>query len=544
MTRVAPVTSVEVLVADRDGELDAALALAHQLQLAAGHDGGLSHRVEAFRLLARVRRHRGEPFAALESAGHAARLIRLPRLTTDERLAASVTLEVAACAVEAHDPSSAIGLAERWRHDDDPRLAARAWSVTGRALLERGDVDGAVSALCNAVAETERTPGHTDASWPRVLLGLALTRAAEARQAGRLLEEDLAAWAGGNQRRLRIGHGLVLAENRVARGRIAEAWALLKQVRRDLAACTGLGAEERLLYRLRAECLAAWGQVAEARGELSRIRTGDDGVTDHSHSRPHAPVPPRASPFTLGTDAGQGSSPVALLSRSSSRSRLQALVDPARSRDVERVRLILDDFATHRGTRTIEAASWLIAQIECLDGDPDEARAQAIAYVEAGAALRECRGGPFLLHSERALRRALTALGRLEGMGLWLARGRMELARTLHAYGRMKEALDHALLGVQELDGVRFLMQTRRHRDTWTAAEIGPSMDFAIELAFTCGDTTVASDLIVFSRTAGIVAPHLRDAGEADIPLLPVPRLHYIDGGVSSMGSGGECRFC
>ena len=173
-----------------------------------------------------------------------------------------------------------------------------------------------------------------------------------------------------------------------------------------------------------------------------------------------------------------------------------------------------------------------------------ETRAQAIAYVEAGAALRDCRGGPFLLHSKRALRRSLVALARLEGMGLWLARGRIELARTLSVAGEREEALSHALLGVQELDRVRVSMQARRHRDTWMAAEIGPSMDLAIELAVACGETSIASDLIVFSRAAGVVAPHLRDSGEADIPLIPVPLLRYIDGGVSSLGSGGECRFC
>lgn len=540
MTHVAPATRDEVLAADRAGDLDTALALAHRLQLAAGQGGGLPDRVEAFRMLARVLRHRGNPVGAREAASHAARLTRLPRLRQEERLAAAVTLDLAACEVEAGDPMEALQLAERWHHDADPKLAGRAWSVTGRAMLERGDVDGAVSAFCNAAAESPRTRRH-GATWPRVMLALALTRAAEAQYAGRILEEDLADWVGrDDRRRLRIGHGLVLAENRVARGDVAGASELLTSIRRDLRACTGLGAEERMMRRLRAECLASWGQVAEARGELARITEVDGGAS----ARPHTDTPARP-PARQALTALRPVAPRAVPeARSSARSRLRALVDPARTRDVEEVRRFLDGFVLHGGNRTAEQASWLLRRVEGLDGDPVESRAQAIAYVEAGAALRDCRGGPFLLHSERALRRSLVALARLEGMGLWLARGRIELARTLSVAGEPEEALSHALLGVQELDRVRVSMQARRHRDTWMAAEIGPSMDLAIELAVACGETSIASDLIVFSRAAGVVAPHLRDSGEADIPLIPVPLLRYIDGGVSSLGSGGECRFC
>jgi len=52
-------------------------------------------------------------------------------------------------------------------------------------------------------------------------------------------------------------------------------------------------------------------------------------------------------------------------------------------------------------------------------------------------------------------------------------------------------------------------------------------------------DAALAADLITFSRVAGVLVPQ----DDRQVPLVPVPRLRYIDGTESQLGSTGSCNF-
>lgn len=87
-------------------------------------------------------------------------------------------------------------------------------------------------------------------------------------------------------------------------------------------------------------------------------------------------------------------------------------------------------------------------------------------------------------------------------------------------------------------------MQSYDLRRNWLHEEIHPAFNLAIELAHRCARNDIAADLVVFSRASGVPGP----VGSTSSPgretrLMPVPRLHYIDGSASLLGSGGECRF-
>ena len=61
-------------------------------------------------------------------------------------------------------------------------------------------------------------------------------------------------------------------------------------------------------------------------------------------------------------------------------------------------------------------------------------------------------------------------------------------------------------------------------------------IELGIELALQRGRADIASDLIVFSRTAGFVAAEIpgTDREQADLPLLPVPHQRDLDAMSSS----------
>ena len=100
------------------------------------------------------------------------------------------------------------------------------------------------------------------------------------------------------------------------------------------------------------------------------------------------------------------------------------------------------------------------------------------------------------------------------------------------------QALDLLVRGIQGLDEQRFQMLNRSYRDGWLTRREHPAVARAIELA-SGTDAALAADLITFSRITGVLVPR----GERQVPLVPVPRLRYIDGTESRLGSTGSCNF-
>ena len=102
----------------------------------------------------------------------------------------------------------------------------------------------------------------------------------------------------------------------------------------------------------------------------------------------------------------------------------------------------------------------------------------------------------------------------------------------------LDESLDLLVRGIQGLDEQRFQMLNRSHRDGWLTRWEHPAIARAIELA-SGTDAALAADLITFSRVAGVLVPQ----DDRQVPLVPVPRLRYIDGTESRLGSAGSCNF-
>lgn len=506
--------SPDWLTPDLDGDLDTALGRARLLLLQAGESGDPRRRIEALLSLARVLRHRADR-ASLEEAMSAAtiatRLIRLPSISTDDILRGRVELECASCLVQGGRVDEAQDRAWPWRDRPELRLAGWAWLVIGQAQAAQGSISAAVAALANAVAEFQRGPRANRVVGTKIRLAETLCRGGFIDAAAAVLKE-IREWSESRgARRLHADYFLVLAHVRYAQGDVGEAIQILtKRVGRRLASCRGTVALWERYHRQYATCLRMWEQTGKAEeqareaDELSLLLpTGESGKAPKP-----APVPRAAAPHRLATHRF----PV--------------------QRDIEQ-----EIHDALQGMRTDDHAYRVVALLEEIQGRPDGERAEVMRLIMAGEKMLAIGAGLF---AERCLRRALVRIVWLPGMELPRAQAQICLAKVL-AGAKPSEALDLLLHALQTVDEQRYLMTEKVWRGNWLRRKLHPAFELAIELATRCDRIEEAADLIVFSRASGIVTAS-GDSEKPGVPrLLPVPRLHYIDGSVSVLGGGGEC---
>lgn len=553
--------SDRILAADRRGELTEAHRLAGRLVLEASRTGDLRRHVDALLLLARTHRHSRDAASlrrAREAAGLAVGLTGMRPLRPDTRVRARAELEHAACLVEGGRLDEGFVAAAQWRSDEDAALAGWAWTAMGQARLILGRTGEAVAQLSNAVAEFERAPGRRRVYVSRILLATALTRAGDLEQGAEILDADLSHWCAADMTRLRIEHHLALAENRRLRGDISGARELLEGTAAMFRSCTGMQAVKVRLHQQQAACELDWRQDGAAARRFRQAESVRAGLTAEWGDRVVPARVPRHAAAQLLRGGSMRESPAqdylhgqlavtaqelagAMTNGAAAGSVALPAADPvgrSLGMDVRRIvedaeRLIGPRGDRRQGTISEQGVSALMARLEELGGVETE-RLEAGLLLRAGEVLASLRE-PRVLEAERLLRRSLVRLARLPGMGLALARANVALASTLRDAGRAEEALPFALRGVEILDAERFRMDSRRVRAAWREAQ-APAFECAIDLARRCGRDDVAADLIIFSRAAGIVA-------ESVTRLVPVPRLRYLDGSVSSLGTEEQCLF-
>lgn len=503
------------LSANLDGDLDLALSRARIAVLRAGQVGDVRQRIDALLILARMLRHRADPASlqeALSTAMIAARLTLLPSIGEGDLLHGRAELESAACLVQGGRVAEGLERAWRWRDHPVARLAGWAWAVIGEALGLQDALSASVAAYANAVAEFQRWTRPNRESGTKIKLAEVLSRGGHVAAAAAVLDE-LADWRDNDPpARLLIEYYLALAEVQQAQGDIGaaletldrQAWPLLVP-RRALVAL-------RIRCHLRsAEYLTIWDQM--------------DDAAEHAR---HAEELRRQLPLARRS-AEQGDRPVPTRPGAKRLDQWDAGVE----RDITgEIRHAL------KSVRHPEQIRHVFALLEAMQGQPDAERAEVSMLIEAGEKLAPPHVATSL-YTERCLRRALVRVAWLPGMDLWRARGQLALARVLADAEQPKRALDLAVEAVQTLDEQRFKMRQRNFRSNWLQRSIHPSFELAIELAIRCGETEVAADLVTFSRAAGVIVA----SGEDGQHLLPVPKLHYIDGAESTLGSGGECRL-
>lgn len=538
-----------VLAADAAGDLVGAGEQAQRLVLAASRGGDVRAQIDALLLLARVSRHRRDAVSlrwARDAAGVAVQLTELPRLAADRGVRAAAALELAACLVAGGRHDEGFAIAGGHRSDVEAAIAGWAWTTMGQARLAQGRTREAVAALSNALAGFEREPGGRRAFTARVWLAVALTRVGDLEHGAGILEADLEYWRGSGLVRLQVEHHLALAESLRQRGLTAQARTVLGTVADLLRPCMGMDAVAVRLHQQWAACDLDWHQTRAAQNhviqaERIRARLMDAGARPAALGvpRPSAvqelgartPVP-NGGPYRDLADAAREladtmASEVPDVAGVSAFGGAVALSLNAEVRGL---------IARARRSRSLDddGAAVLFAQLESLGAVPDTERLEATLLVRAGELLHsldESRS----VGAERLLRRALVRLDRLPGMGLWRARAEVALAMTLRDAGRPDEALPYALRGVETLDAERFEMDARRTRSTWGKHQ-NAAFDCAIDLAHRCGRTDIAADLIIFSRAAGVVTESMKR-------LVPVPRLHYIDGTTSTLGRSEPTLF-
>lgn len=507
-----------------------------------------AQRVDAFRVQARILRHRDDPGSlrtACDAAAHAVRLATLPALAREPRVRALAELELAACLAASDRHDEAATIARRWLNDADPAVSGWAWTLLGETHTESGRFFTAVAALQNAQAEFARGDAQLRERSARILLGEALTRSGRLADAAATFDRDLDYWSQASApARIRVKYLVARAATLHQLGRIAEALTTLRTAERLLKTCTGMdGAWIRLQHQF-ADCLTEWGQFTQAETRLDQARATLSRIARSAPAGgyPPPPPPPRlAAPLQAEPQPGLAGVHQDLVrdearlaarlarrhgSRASIGNRRQAvgLLDQV-SQSI--------DFAKESGSAGTRAVTpHLVSQVARLQGVPGAERAEASALVDAAALLRGVGGPDSLLQSERLLRRALARLDLLDGMGICQARAMLELGLTLASTTRRNEALWWVLRGVERLDGQRFAMRKRDYRAAWLRNEIHPAFEVGIALALEQGRADIASDLIVFSRTAGFVAAEVpgSDGEHADLPLLRVPRAVGLDG--------------
>ncbi len=552
-------TRETILAADMRGDFETAQDLAGERVIESGRSGNIRGQVDALLLLARTHRHSRDAAVlrrARDAARLAVRLTRIPPLRGDDRLTARAELELAACLVEGGRLDEGFAVAANWRCDQDAAVAGWAWMSMGQSRLRSGKLREAIVQLSNAVAEFGRAPGGRRVRTSRIFLAAALTQAGDLAHGAEILDADLDYWRTADLPRLQIEHHLVLAENRRLRGDISGARTLLECTAALLGECKGMEATTVRVLQQQAACELDWDRTSSAgrffrRAEVARAGLAEETLTQGSpsvvprYSEPRrlaARRLPEAAPYGLYGDLASTARELAGIMGNRSAVGVDTRPRPA-DRSVSRhARRLVEDAERLVGPRadrrdanlSDQAVVALWSQLEELGGTPGAERLEASLLVRAGrvlAALRE----PRLLEAERLLRRALVRLPRLSGMELTRARASIALAESLRAAGRCHEALPFALDGVELVDAERFQMESGRMRKAWRK-EHAPAFECAIDLAQRCERTGLAADLIIYSRAAGVVA-------QSTARLLQLPRLHYIDGSMSSLGTDDECLF-
>ncbi|MFT3875640.1 MAG: hypothetical protein QM708_04305 [Propioniciclava sp.] len=125
----------EVLAADADGKLQDARRAAERLVLASNQQGSLRQQVEAIVLLARICRHSRDADSlrrGRDAAGIGVRLVRTPRLRTDEGLVIATELERAAGLVASGRFGEGWAAARQWCFYPEADLAGWVWTSMGR----------------------------------------------------------------------------------------------------------------------------------------------------------------------------------------------------------------------------------------------------------------------------------------------------------------------------------------------------------------------------------------------------------------------------
>lgn len=508
-------TISKALDLDRDGWNDEAVEAirSHQRDLL-DRGGSLDEIVEGFRAEARIQRHRSEACAlarACDSAQQAVLLGRLPAASRE--LAVPACLELAACRIRRGDPAGTQAIAGFTTHPD-AGIAGWAWRLLGEAALLAERPFEAVAALLNAVAENQRGKDKYHEAGTRVLLLLAFSRAGHLEDADRLALR-YGAPSDAPQGLLGIRFLLARAEHEHRSGRIGEALGTLKVAETRLGATSGLGVLCRELLTIRAGCLDDWCQPDEA----DRLRTEAGKLPLPAH---------------LATSANTSHT---LRDAQDATRWLGEIPHPGASTrtDPQAVAALLRDLAA-LPQRKPDHAAVVCRLLDSLAGRPGLERDEALLLLEAGSLLAES-GPEHRVAAERLLRRALVRLEFLEGAEQWLAQARVTLGQLLPDSER-DQALDLLVRGIQGLDEQRFQMLNRSYRDGWLTRREHPAIARAIELA-SGTDTALAADLIIFSRVAGVLVPR----GDRQVPLVPVPRLRYIDGTESRLGSTVSCNF-
>ena len=505
----------KALSLDRAGRNDEATEAIrrHQRRLL-DRGGSLDETIEAFRAEARIQRHRGEADAltrACDSARQAVLLSRLP--AASQELVAPTRLELGACQIRRGDPTGLQAIAGFTTHPD-AGIAGWAWRLLGEAALLAERPFDAVADLLNAVAENQRGKDDHHEAGTRILLLLAFSRA------GHLEDVDRLALRYGTpsnapQGLLGIRFLLAQAEHEHRSGRIGEALGTLEVADTRLDATSGLDVLRRELLTIRAGCLTDWCQPDEA----ARLRAEAETLPLPAHQ-----LPPASASHTL-RDAQDATRWLGEIPRPGASTRT----------DPQAVAAVLRDLAA-LPQRNADHAAVVVRLLDSLAGRPGLERDEALLLLEAGSLLAES-GPEHRVAAERLLRRALVRLEFLEGTEQWLAQARVTLGQLLPDSER-DQALDLLVRGIQGLDEQRFQMLNRSYRDGWLTRREHPAIARAIELASET-DAALAADLIVFSRIAGVLVP--RD--DRQVPLVPVPKLRYIDGTESRLGSTASCTF-
>ncbi len=543
-----------IRAADAAGDLIGAGTLAQRLVLAASGAGDLRGQADALLLLARVSRHRRTAASlrrARDAAGIAVELAGTTGLASDAAFRAAAELEQAASLVASGHLDEGFAIAAVHRSAERAAIAGWSWTTMGQARLAQGVHREAVAALSNALAEFQRDAASRRVYVARIALAVALTRAGHIDDGAAILDADIDYWASSGIRRLQIEHHLALAENLRQRGSTAKSRKRLAEVAGLLEPCTGMDATTVRLHQQRAACDLDWHLVNDARKRITTAEAIRVQLAEGEAAGPVAAGVPRpAVPQPLGARGGQPTLPTRDLHHDLADA-AQELADATASEtpdalpgtlalsgsavlELGREVRSLVAWAKRSGTLDDHAIGGLLVRLESLGTVPDAERLEATMLVRAGKLLRTL-DQPRLLDAERLLRRALIRLARLPGMGLWQARANVALAMILRDTDRHEEALSHALRGVERFDAERFEMGARATREVWGKRH-NDAFNCAIDLANSCGRTDIAADLITFTRAAGVVRGSVGQ-------LVAVPRLRYIDGVTSGLGSGEPTLF-
>ena len=513
----------QIMAADRQGDLDRAVALASQQILRTSMSTGLDQRARRYIRFSWMLRHRGlgdDLSRSRDAAAQAVRLASLP--SADPALLPLAKLGLASSRLALGDEAGCRDIAGAYVRPGDhaaPEIASWAWRLLGQVALAQRSVFDAVAALLNAVAEEQRLAQPTCADATRVLLLQAFSRAGHVLDAEKVIRNTVPdqvptrRWA---------AFLLARAEHEHRFGRIKEALQTLHEAEMLLLRGSGLNRLRARLHRLRASCLDDWRLTEEAH----RQRQLAKGLETWE--------PPAAHQEQLVSALGRQPSRYSPVPLSGGRCPERPIFE------------LVKEFSRIQPLETRHARS-LECALSRLHGVPGEDRTEALALVEAGSLL--AKGKPEVHRTaERLLRRALARLEYLEGSELWQDRCRSALGRLL-APERPEEALSLLVDAVKGFSGQRHQMTMRSHRYTWSTAVEHPPFAVAIELAHSLGRDELAADLITHSRLPGIISPTTQHDGPSDtdrveeVPLARVPTLTYINGATSQLGSPERCRL-